>query len=222
MCNSKIIKEVLRYIQMPYEKADDYIKEQIQVTYKELEQLAQAKWTYEKFPLKKEAKKIWLQGTALEMETEDLAKVLKNSEEVYVLAATLGMQVDQEMSRIQQIDLLKALLLNACANVLIESVCDQIEQDIMQTLPSSCYLTMRYSPGYGDVPLHIQPELLKILDTTRKIGLTTTQAGMLLPMKSVTAFIGLSSVKEDRQKSCRDCFIQGVCAYRRRGEKCGS
>lgn len=48
------------------------------------------------------------------------------------------------------------------------------------------------------------------------------EAGMLLPMKSVTAFIGLSSVKEDTQKSCKDCFIQGVCAYRRRGEKYGS
>ena len=222
MCNPMIIKEVLRYIHVPYEKADDYIKEQVQVAYKELENLAQIKWTYEKFPLKKEEKKIILKGTSLEIETSDLAGVLKNSDEVYVLAATLGMQVDQRISTVQQTDMLKALLLNACANVLIESVCDQVERNIMEDLPQSRYLTMRYSPGYGDVPLHIQPEVLKVLDTMRKIGLTTTKAGMLLPIKSVTAFIGLSSIKENRQKGCGNCLIQDVCAYRRRGEKCGS
>lgn len=217
-----IIKEVLRYINVPYEKADDEIKMQIQATYKELKDIADIRYTYQKFALEKEAQQIGLKDTSLQIMTSDLSRVLKNCDEVYVLAATLGTQVDKKISAIQQTDMLKALLFNACANVLTESACDQVEREIMESLSEDRYLTMRYSPGYGDVPLNVQPELLRVLDTARKIGLTTTKAGMLLPIKSVTAFIGLSSIKEDRQKGCGECLIQGVCAYRRRGEKCGS
>lgn len=217
-----IIKEVLRYINVPYMKADDQIKMQIREVYKELEEIATVRCTYRKFGLEKMDHQIRLRETSLTIESSDLPKLFKNCEETYVLAATLGGEVDKKISSIQQVDMLKALLFNACANVLIESVCDDAEREIMEGLEEGKYLTMRYSPGYGDVSLKIQGELLALLDTTRQIGLTTTKAGMLLPIKSVTAFMGISNIKEDRQKGCGECLIQEVCAYRRRGERCGS
>ena len=216
-----IIKEVLRYINVPYMKADDEIKMQIRETYSELEKVAHIRYTYEKFPLEKAEHQIGLKGTSLQIEGADLIRVLENCEEAYVLAATLGPEVDKKVSAIQQVDMLKALLANACANVMIESVCDQIEREIMETLEEK-YLTMRYSPGYGDVPIKVQSKLLAVLDTPRKIGLTTTKSDMLVPIKSVTAFIGLSSIKENRKKGCGECLIQETCLYRRRGERCGS
>lgn len=222
MRDEMIIKEVLRYINVPYLKADDQIKIQIQEVYKELEAIAQIRYTYQKFGLEKNNNEIRLSETSINMTSKDLTGIFKNCEKVYVLAATLGGEVDKKITSIQQVDMLKALLYNACANVMIESACDEVEREIMECLEEGKYLTMRYSPGYGDVSLKIQGELLSVLNTTRKIGLTTTKTGMLLPIKSVTAFIGISNVKEDRKKGCGDCLIQEVCAYRRRGERCGS
>lgn len=217
-----VVKEVLRYINMPYIKADNEIKEQIRDVYKELKEIAKVRCTYQKFELEKTSNKVSFRGTSLSIAAMDLVQLFESCEEVYVLAATLGSEVDRKISSIQQVNMFRALLFNACANVLIESACDEVERGIMEGLEEDKYLTMRYSPGYGDVPLNVQGNLLTILDAVRKIGLTTTKTGILLPLKSVTAFIGISNKKENRQKGCGECLIQEICAYRRRGERCGS
>ena len=48
-------------------------------------------------------------------------------------------------------------------------------------------LTRRYSCGYGDLPLSLQPDFVRVLDTPRKIGLACTPSLLLTPQKSVTA-----------------------------------
>lgn len=53
------------------------------------------------------------------------------------------------------------------------------------------FLRPRYSPGYGDTALEHQVFFLKRLDTARQIGLSVTAAGMMTPVKSVTAVAGL-------------------------------
>ena len=117
--------------------------------------------------------------------------------------------------------MLEAMILDSCASVLIDKVCDDAEQEIMQTLRENEYLTMRFSPGYGDVPLEISSEILDILSAQKRIGLTLTKTHMLLPTKSITALIGISNQKENRQKSCGHCNLVKTCYYRRRGERCG-
>ena len=117
--------------------------------------------------------------------------------------------------------MMKALIYNGCANVMIEEVCDHIESEIMKELEPNEFLTMRYSPGYGDVALKVQAEILNVLEAAKRAGITTTKAGMLIPLKSITAFIGVSNVKEERQKNCDKCLIQERCVYRKRGERCG-
>lgn len=217
-----IIKEVLRYINVPYMKADDEIKMQILDTYNELEALAQIRSSVRYFELDINDNLVSLKDTPILMTSNDLARLFKNCKGTFLLAVTLGAEVDKKISSMQQVDMLKALLFNACANVMIESGCDEIESELMKSLEMNQYLTMRYSPGYGDVALKVQGEILNVLDTARKMGLTTTKAGMLLPLKSVTAFIGVSTIKEDRQKKCSECLMHETCTYRRRGDRCGS
>ena len=50
--------------------------------------------------------------------------------------------------------------------------------------------TRRFSPGCGNWPLEIQPQLGKIIKT-EQIGLQVTENFLLFPRKSVTAIIGL-------------------------------
>jgi cobalamin-dependent methionine synthase I len=56
-------------------------------------------------------------------------------------------------------------------------------------------LTMRYSPGYGDWNLDVQPEILATLDSGR-IRLTSNISHILIPEKSVTAIIGIKDKKK--------------------------
>ncbi len=81
---------------------------------------------------------------------------------------------------------------------------------------------MRYSPGYGDVDINIQEDLLDMVFASKRVGVSTSRSGMLIPTKSITAFIGISSQKENRMRLCSSCSLSGSCEYRKRGDKCGS
>ena len=153
--------------------------------------------------------------------SKDLAKLLKHCEACYILAATLGLEADRMIHGAQMRHMGEALYLDACANVLIEEVCDEVEQVLAPLFGEEQFMTMRYSPGYGDVPLAIQGDLLNVLNTQKVIGLTVSKSNMLLPLKSITAIIGVSSQKEKREKNCSNCMMHAKCAYRKRGEVCG-
>ena len=43
----------------------------------------------------------------------------------------------------------------------------------------------RFCPGYGDLPLKTNADILAVLDAAKKIGLTVTESGLLLPVKSI-------------------------------------
>jgi len=77
------------------------------------------------------------------------------------------------------------------------------------------FLRPRFSPGYGDLPLAIQPELFRVLEVQKNTGITLTESLLMMPTKSVTALIGVST--EDSH-----CLIQGCescgkrdCSFRR-------
>jgi len=79
--------------------------------------------------------------------------------------------------------------------------------------------TGRYSPGYDDFDLEIQPELIAVLDAQRKIGLTCTGSLILLPRKSVTAVIGFGRDLTKQPNACERCDLRGRCEYRKDGNR---
>ena len=83
------------------------------------------------------------------------------------------------------------------------------------------YLTGRFSPGYGDCPLSLQPALCRALDTPRGIGLAPTRDNLLTPRKSVTAILGLADHPVTGARAgCARCLLRETCAYRKRGTTC--
>ncbi|MGL4345122.1 MAG: vitamin B12 dependent-methionine synthase activation domain-containing protein [Cellulosilyticaceae bacterium] len=218
-----IVEEVLRYIGVPKGKIkDDVLEQEILTVYQSLQGQIKPRSVWKKFKISCSVDEVVFEGTNLRVKSEQLTNLLKNCEYCYVLAASLGITIDQEIARLQKCDMNKALIANACGIVLIEKVCDELETSWVQEMEDKQYLTMRYSPGYGDVSVEIQEQLLGILNAQKAIGLTTTKSQMLIPSKSITAFVGISNTKENRQRSCRTCHLQAQCIYRRRGEKCGS
>lgn len=133
-----------------------------------------------------------------------------------VLAATIGGEIEAEIRAAQISNPPLALALDAAATACVESVCDGAAEGIArEAARDGLYPGARFSPGYGDLPLSLQPGILRALDAGRKIGLTCTDHLILLPRKSVTAFIGLfESPRGMRRPGCAECPLRGRCGYR--------
>jgi 5-methyltetrahydrofolate--homocysteine methyltransferase len=105
--------------------------------------------------------------------------------------------------------------------VAIEQVCSKVDELLAEKY-KGWNMTFRFSPGYGDYPIELQSEFLRMLDAPRKIGLTTNNNYLLMPTKSVTAILGLSQSPIDRKKrGCAICNMRDKCRFRRNGEHCG-
>ena len=84
------------------------------------------------------------------------------------------------------------------------------------------YLTDRFSPGYGDLPISLQDSFLRLVDAQKQIGLTVTTTHILTPRKSVTAIIGLANQPQNKRfRGCAYCSMFETCAFRKAGKTCG-
>ena len=137
---------------------------------------------------------------------------------------TLGPGVDVQIKRAGIGDVAAQAATDALASTLAEQVCDQAEEKLRALArEENLYLTGRYSPGYGDWPITVQPRIAALLDTPKRIGLYVTDTFLMLPRKSVTAVMGLSDVPvTGKRAGCAHCALREKCEYRKRGVTCES
>ena len=105
----------------------------------------------------------------------------------------------------------------------IEALCDAFEEKVKSGLNENQSLRPRFSPGYGDLPLMVQPAFLAALDATRRIGLSVTKNNLLVPTKSITAVIGLfDQLLPDAgaRDACAACQLRADCQFRKKGITC--
>lgn len=198
--------EILTYLHTP--ALDAELSAILDECIGQLCEAAQPRTTYRVLPVVHTAEGVTLGGVPLL--GEDIARHLTGCKEAVLLAATLSASVDALIRRVSVTDMTRAVMLDAAAGAAIEFVCNQLESEIKANYPYP-YYTARFSAGYGDFPITQQGDLIRMLDAPRRIGLTVTTAQTLLPMKSVTAVIGLSHspVQDARRfccgKSCAEC-----------------
>lgn len=215
--------EVLRYLRYQGDVIDPITEELIDASIDEIKQEASFNYIYEIFNINKEKGRIQLEDTTLEFSGNDIYHHLKNSERCAVLAATLGYKVDRLIKYYSKIDMTRCLILDACATAAVEELCDQVQEEVREMAGKENFnITHRYSPGYGDFSIKIQPKILNNLKTQVKIGLTVTDSLILIPRKSVTAIIGLSKYPtSSKKRSCEDCSNYKSCIYAKEGGLCG-
>lgn len=217
--------EALRYLRWPLEKplppdlAADLAQSEAEVLV-----AAQPRFVFKQFALLPEDEEAgrYLQGSSLHLAGRDISCLLRGCSACLLLAASLGGAVDELIRRAQIRDMGRALLLDACASAAVESLMEQLQAALAADLRGQGWcLTARFSPGYGDLPLDCQAQFCATLDTARRIGLTVSGSGLLLPRKSVTAVIGLSQkelIAEQRDLSRHNCAACKLldCPYRRK------
>ena len=155
---------------------------------------------------------------------KDIARHLAGCGEAVLLAVTLGPGVDAQIRRAGVGDVAAGAASDALASALTEQAADQAEASLREMAAAEgVYLTGRYSPGYGDWPIGVQPRIAALLDTARRIGLCVTDTCLMLPRKSVTAALGVSREPVTGYRAgCAHCQLRDKCEYRKRGETCES
>ena len=159
-----------------------------------------------------------LAGTSMTPQGNDVRAMLAPCREAVLLAATLGAESVRLLLRMQAKDAAQALVLDAVLSAAIEAVLDAREEALRGELAvQGRYLTDRFSPGYGDMPLAQTREICEVLGAQRAIGLTVSAGGVMIPRKSVTAILGISDVPVARRPAgCEGCAARETCALRRR------
>lgn len=154
----------------------------------------------------------------------DVQAHLEGCPQAILLAVTLGAGVDAQIRRAGIGDIAAGVASDALGSALAEQAADAAEAVLRQrAAQQGKYLTGRFSPGYGDWPLSVQPKLAQALDTARRAGLCVTDNDLLTPRKSVTAVLGMSSHPvKGRLAGCGNCVLRQRCEYRKRGKTCAS
>ena len=179
------------------------------------------RYLYKKFPIHFLENGVEVVGTNMILTGNSIRNHLKNCHSVYLMCATLSMEIDKQIRIAELNDMAEAVILDALAAVAIEQVCDKVEEKI-HLLETDKYLTYRFGLGYGDLPLSLEHEFLKIVNSEKLIGLCTSQNLILSPRKSVACIIGVCDNEiVNQKKSCSVCNLGGRCEYRKRGERCG-
>ena len=135
-------------------------------------------------------KDITIDFNAFKVTSEKLALNLKKCENVIVFGATLGIELDRLIMKYGKLSPTKALFFQAIGATQIEALCDCFTKDIKNEL--NITLKPRFSAGFGDLDLLVQKDIFKILDCSKKIGLTLNDSLLMSPTKSVTAFVGIT------------------------------
>lgn len=220
--------EVLRYLGYGTlnSKAppDPGIMSQIADCSEEVREAAAPLCTYRILDIEKHENEIRLKNSSLILTGKTANEMLSDCSSCVVLAATLGRSVDRLLRRRQIKDMSSAVIIDSCANSGIESVCEQITEDLRTSFGrQNKYITDRFSPGYGDLPLELQPDIIRTLSADRAIGLTVSGSLLLIPSKSVTAFIGISDRPQPALiTGCRNCSMKDRCRFRKAGTTCVS
>ncbi len=208
--------EILRYLGYRNGKfPESEVEQRIKIIMTDLLQAMEPRAIYLEFPLLRLGDDE-IEIGSLRIKSANLAKNLKGCVSVYLMAATLGIGIDRKISRASAVRMSDAVIYQAAAAAYIEAYCGSVNDTIRNLAgEKGLYCRPRFSPGYGDFALEHQRDFVRLLDTSRKIGLTVTESCLLVPVKSVTAVIGLSPEPQPcHRKGCEECG-KTDCAFRR-------
>lgn len=210
--NARILEvdaaEVRRYAGL--RKARDFGEESIRAACEEALLLSEARGAWEVYDYDCAARTV-ASEPPFTIVGSSIVKHLEGCERVICMAATVGSEIEREVTdKFARGEYLSSVLLDAAATAAVEQAADAMEKNFALLFGKDGFkLRWRFSPGYGDWDLTEQAGLFAISGAAR-IGLHLTSAMMLEPRKSITAIIGLEKISAPKnfppqKKSCAAC-----------------
>ncbi len=121
----------------------------------------------------------------LKITSRSLAGNLSGCSRVVVFAASIGPGIDRVIKKYTKTDPVRALFFQAIGAERAESLCEMF----VNSYPSK--LRPRFSPGFGDLSLTVQPDVLAVTNARKNLAITLDEGCLMSPSKSVTAFAGI-------------------------------
>ena len=210
------MNEILKYLGFRGQELTEEIAAQIRRCSDEVLAAATPRLTYRLAPLDNGA------VLGVTFAGNDIPRMLEPCEEVVLFGATLGPGVERLMMRCEVVNAADSVIMDACASTAIENICNNFESDMRRAVEAEGrYLTDRFSPGYGDLPISEQPKFFALLDMTRRIGVSLTPTTIMVPRKSVTAIMGIARTPQPhRPPDCEHCLMFRTCPFRKAGRRC--
>lgn len=220
--------EVLRYLGYRGTEIPPSLENILQHCMEQTLNVIRPLYIYRRFPIILGENHVEISRAGLTLRGADIRRHLFGCKEAYILCATLGLAIERKirLSFLQRPE--EAVIYDACATEAIEKAADAAEAEIAGLCAERGEgITWRFSPGYGDLPLETQRDLIRVMDAPRKIGLSLTDSLLMTPSKSVTAIIGVTPLPDGtllradgKRNKCDACPNQDRCAFRKRGDQC--
>lgn len=142
---------------------------------------------------------------------------LKGSECFAIIVASVGKEMDDWISTKRQgDDIMHAFVADALGSTIVESIVawgvNYLERKVADW---QMQVSNPYSPGYCGWDIAEQRILFSLLPTAF-CGVTLTESCLMLPIKSVSAVVGIGSTMKKRPYKCalctkKDCYKRKVC-----------
>ena len=184
------IRSILRYLGFKGGEVPPAAQKELDRCFEEMQDKAELRAEARLFPLRFLSEEHFFVGD-LEIHSRYLGRNLGGCEEAYMMAATLGMGTERLLRKTSLTNVGEHMYYQAVAAAMTDTWCDWVNDRLLEESRASGFgLRSRFSPGFGDLSLELQRDFMRILEMQKHLGITLTDGLMMLPTKSVTAFIG--------------------------------
>lgn len=143
-------------------------------------------------------------------------KMLSNSTRVALFVCTAGQKISDRISAFAASGLItESYIADVIGTMIVEKAMDRIQDELKQEMEKQgLSITNRYSPGYCEWKITEQNKLFSLLPGNY-CGITLTESSLMVPVKSVSGFIGIGEKVVFNDYVC-DLCSSVHCMYRNR------
>lgn len=201
----------LRFLRVRKEP-DDEVKAMLNSCLDEFKNAVSYKASYRYCDIKVENDEVTF-NDSFTLKSEKLSKNLNKCEGAFIFTATTSVAVDRLIRKYMELQLSRAVVIDAIGSSAIEGFCDLLCEHLQNEYKVN--FRPRFSPGYGDLSVSTQPLILGCCDASRKVGVTLTHNNLMIPSKSVSAIAGVRPKGEvcEHHSHCENCN-KANCLYR--------
>lgn len=155
-----------------------------------------------------------LLNDGLQIESKLVVQHLAGSEKVVVILATIGDELEQQISKIWDDNMVYALALDGAGSAAVEALanaaCQYFEN---QAVEEGLQASIPLSPGMVDWSVaEGQPQIFKLLDKSAE-AVQLTSSCIMVPKKSLTMLMGIGAGLKSSGRTCDYCVMRDTCRY---------
>jgi hypothetical protein len=148
--------------------------------------------------------------------SKTVSYVLDDCREVAVYLATVGIEMDKEITRLfSEKQTMAGTILDTIGSIAIVQTLNQLRTDVrLAAEKRGLQSTRHYAPGYCDWDISQQRILFPVTEYS-KLGVQLNEACMMIPRKSVSGVIGIGNIDKNKKTPCGlFCQKATTCEYR--------